>query len=762
MTDQGSVPGSMQGSASVQSTALATAGTSPQSGGAAPPNPITLVVDRLQNRWLMCLGVGAGLAVLGALVGYVVAPVKYASTGILRVEYSLDALIDDTPETERLENYDAYVFQQATLVGDPRVLEAVVARAMSGNVSERAARLGEAQARQELEVLRRVFENTGTLGGVELLRAGLRAQTERNSSLISVRFEYREPQVPAAAVNGIMDAYLEIHSPDAETDFTRKRQAVSDLITQNRRRLEQLLEERITLLKDAPYGSSNLSGTIQSLVERARDLDARQELLATQIEKILEQTGKTLDDPPVDSAQLVPTSLELDAIDPTLVQKRRELEAARVERSLLDQSYREGHPAYARVDRRIVALERALEAAREGAMNIWREGEGRSRSFGELRRQQDQLSKRMRVLREDIDRANALLTRLGQLDQRISDANLEGGVLAERLSGLDREADSIRRGRVGVQQSAVALPTPDSDKRIQLAAVGAGGGFGLSFAFFFMLGTVNPRAFRASQLANDTKGLRWLGVIPDMTEASRDQVMRDLASNCIHRIRNKIEASRTPGDGYALMVTSPFQGDGKTMVAGSLAYSYAESGHRTLIVDCDFIGRAMSHQFGHLHSPGVREVVRRGGLADEIVEVRENLAILPVGVDANVSANNLQFNALRRLLRTLRDRYDIIVVDTGPVTASVEAIPIAASCDGAILALRRGRSRARLPEAIRELEHAGAEYLGLVLNYADREDCLRYGSISKMSAEVARALTGEPVAAPTHPLIGSERRGGRA
>jgi capsular exopolysaccharide synthesis family protein len=744
----------------VQSTALSTV-SAQHSVSAAPPNPVLLVADRLQNRWIPCIVVGVALAVLLGAAGYLFAPVKYASTGLLSVEYSLDAIIDDTPETAELDNYDAYVLQQAALVADPRVLEAVVTRARGGTISERAARIGEAQARREQEVLRRVFDSTGTLGGVELLRQGLRAQAERRSSLIEVRFEYSEPEVPAAAVNAIIDAYLEIHGPDAETDFTRKRQTVSDLITQNRRRVEQMMEERITLLKDAPYGSSNLAGSMQSLVEKAREADSKLEALAAQIDKILEQTGKSLENPPPDSTQLVPTIVELDAIDPTLVQKRRELEAARVERSLLDQSYREGHPAYARVDRRIVALDRALEAARDGALNIWREGEGRSRSFGELRRQQDQLRKRIAGLREEVDRANALLARLGQLDRRIADANAEGGVLGERLAGLDREAESIRRGRVSVQQSGVQLPRPDSDKRLQLAAVGAGGGLGLSFAFFFMLGTVNPRAYRASQLANDTRGLRWLGVIPDMTEASRDPMMKELASNCIHRVRNKIEASRTPGDGYVIMVTSPFQGDGKTMVAGSLAYSYADSGHKTLIVDCDFIGRAMSHQFGHLHSPGVREVVRRGTVGDEIVSISDNLSILPVGVDANVSASNLQFNALRRLLRTLRDRYEIIIVDTGPVTASVEAIPIAASCDGALLTLRRGRSRARLPEAIRELETAGAEYLGVVLNYADRDDCMKYGSISKMSAEVARALTGGAAAA-THPLIGAARadRGG--
>ena len=134
------------------------------------------------------------------------------------------------------------------------------------------------------------------------------------------------------------------------------------------------------------------------------------------------------------------------------------------------------------------------------------------------------------------------------------------------------------------------------------------------------------------------------------------------------------------------------------------------------------------------------------------------LAILPVGVDANVSASNLQVGAMRRLLRTLRDRFDIIIVDAGPVTASVEAIPVAASCDGAMLVLRRGRSRSRLAESVAEIRSAGAEYLGLVLNDAEQGDCMRYGSISRMSTEVASALEkGGNVATKRHPLLGAGR-----
>jgi MinD-like ATPase involved in chromosome partitioning or flagellar assembly len=166
----------------------------------------------------------------------------------------------------------------------------------------------------------------------------------------------------------------------------------------------------------------------------------------------------------------------------------------------------------------------------------------------------------------------------------------------------------------------------------------------------------------------------------------------------------------------------------------------------------------MSGMLDQLHAPGVREILHRGALRqDDLVEAQPGVWLLPVGVDVNVSASNLQVGAMRRLLRTLRDQFDIIIVDAGPVTASVEAIPVAASCDGAMLVLRRGRSRSRLSESVGEIRSAGAEYLGLVLNDAEQSDCLRYGSISKMSAEVANAIETGGAVVRKHPLLGVGR-----
>ena len=59
---------------------------------------------------------------------------------------------------------------------------------------------------------------------------------------------------------------------------------------------------------------------------------------------------------------------------------------------------------------------------------------------------------------------------------------------------------------------------------------------------------------------------------------------------------------------------------------------------------------------------------------------------------------------------------------------SLESIPVTASVDGVVLAVRRGRSRTRLEECMERLDANGAYCLGTVLNCAGRSDCHRYVS----------------------------------
>jgi Mrp family chromosome partitioning ATPase len=332
----------------------------------------------------------------------------------------------------------------------------------------------------------------------------------------------------------------------------------------------------------------------------------------------------------------------------------------------------------------------------------------------EAQRMRDELRREIELLREE----------LGKVDDRV------------RLLQINEDAvaESIRIAARGERPVA-----PTKDRRLKLAAVGIIGGFGLSFGFFFLLGTVDRRAYRAAQLRG-VRVPRCLGVLPDLGRGQPNPEKSAMAAHCVHQIRNHIEVLRKDTTGFVLAVSSPYQGDGKTNIVMALGWSYATAGNRTLLVDCDFTGTSLTRQMGMSGRPGLKEALREGHVNGQVMTHRiPGLSILPAGHDPDVGPETLRRTDLKKLFSELRRQFDIVIVDTGPTLASLEGIPVASAADNTILSIRRGRRRPLLEECIERLNAVGASCLGVVLNYADQADCDRY--VSKASLSVPR---GEP------------------
>lgn len=725
----------------------------PEAGG-ENSNPIQLLRDRLQNRWIPAIVIGVVLGCIIAPAAYLLAPRKFVARGYIKIQNKLETLVRDVPETQRLDDFSAEIARAALLVTEPRVLEGV-ALAARGQIAlpdgpEVAGRDREAERR----IVEGLFDESGSNSGEEVLAEDMSAYAEaRESKLVVLQYESENPQIAAAVVNMTLDQYMKQRGPDAETSYTERIQKLKSELQEMRRRYDALTAERMRLLKESPFGTLDLAPALAEMVQDLRRAEGRLGRARADAKRLEDRYAAVGGEGvPPDDTQLQPLESEILA-DPAVVEARSQLDRCILEGKSLARRYAPGHSALRKHESDVRYFEDLYETARELSKSRLIVEMGGDQSYGAILERIKDSGEETARIREEVNRLNTLIGEEERLQRNMNAALQDEQMLAQEVQNRERESDSIKRGRYEIEQWASAPVIPASDKRLQLAAVGFLGGFGLSFLGFFLVGTVDPRAFRESQLRLDPAGLKPIGVVPDMSDADGDSELRDLASNCVHRMRNKIEAMRKPGDGYAIMVTSPFQGDGKTTVAVALAASYAEAGHRTVLVDCDFIGRALSHQFDALRDPGVRESLVSGKPGDVLREVRRNLWLLPTGVDERISAKNLQIGALRRLMLSLRDSFEIIIVDSGPMIASVEAIPVASSCDGAVLAIRRGRSRTRLAEAIRDIRDTGCQYLGIVLNHADIDDCLRYGSISKMSVDVARALGGGGGAAPRNPLL---------
>src|SRR2546425_12679282 len=113
-------------------------------------------------------------------------------------------------------------------------------------------------------------------------------------------------------------------------------------------------------------------------------------------------------------------------------------------------------------------------------------------------------------------------------------------------------------------------------------------------------------------------------------------------------------------------VTSPGAGDGKSFLAANLALTFAEGGHRTLLVDGDIRRGVLHRRFKANRRPGLVDCLLGQTGHDQIVQVTAypRLALIGSGTRTQPAPEVLGSPAMTQLLNEMRGRYDAIVVDS--------------------------------------------------------------------------------------------------
>jgi non-specific protein-tyrosine kinase len=171
-----------------------------------------------------------------------------------------------------------------------------------------------------------------------------------------------------------------------------------------------------------------------------------------------------------------------------------------------------------------------------------------------------------------------------------------------------------------------------------------------------------------------------------------------------------------------LLVTMPAPesdaGSKATLVA-NLAVTMAQSGRRTLLVDCDLRHPQQHEIWGIPNDRGLSGVLSSG---DEVraAEVGvEHLSVLAAGPRPDNPADLLGSRQMEDLIEQLKGQADFVLFDAPPVLAVTDAALLAAHMDGVMLVLNTGQTRRDHAERARELlERVRARVIGAVLNNA--------------------------------------------
>lgn len=213
---------------------------------------------------------------------------------------------------------------------------------------------------------------------------------------------------------------------------------------------------------------------------------------------------------------------------------------------------------------------------------------------------------------------------------------------------------------------------------------------------------------------------------PDIRGVQLDPVLvaalepESLASEQYRTLRTRITQSENGRAVRTIAVTSPAKGDGKSVNAANLALTMAqEFQQRIVLVDGDLRHPRVHHLLGLTAGVGLAEVLK-GELELDAALVSlpdHHLTVLPAGVPPSHPAELLGSTAMRRVIESLRQRYDRIVIDMPPAAPLADAQILSPLVDGVVVIVRAGVTpRPAIERTLGGFDRV--KVLGLVLNEA--------------------------------------------
>jgi len=217
------------------------------------------------------------------------------------------------------------------------------------------------------------------------------------------------------------------------------------------------------------------------------------------------------------------------------------------------------------------------------------------------------------------------------------------------------------------------------------------------------------------------RGGQAAAVASDTTALAMVKDVRSPIAESYRHLRTSLLLSSAGTPPRTILVTSSQPSEGKTTTAINTAFILAQTGVQVLIIDCD-LRRPRLH--AHFNMPNARGLTNAlSGEANEIdnliqnCEQAPNLKVLTSGPMPPNPAELLGSEEMRKLLKTLSEKFTHVIVDSPPAISFTDASILSTFVDGVILVVHGGRSsRAVVRRAKQQLLDIGANIFGVVLN----------------------------------------------
>lgn len=518
------------------------------------------------------------------------------------------------------------------------------------------------------------------------------------SHVITIRFVADDPNLAATVANTLAKIFIDDQIATRRKSSIEQTTMLNDRLADLRQRIEagqKKIQEfqstngvvdgsGVTALQReaAEYSQQLLTAQLHSA-----DLDAR----AQQLQQLAAAGPDAMGD-------------SVAALESPNIQRLRDQEAA-ITRQIADLSatYRDDHPRMqqARAELKDTRAKIAAEMKRLVAA-----------AANQAKLAKDQvamLQGKLDDLKKQVEQQTAAAGSIQLLEADLkTNAQLYAALLAR-----SQEASALEQGlnapSVRVISPAVPADRPFYPKKplLVLAAAAVGLLIGVLLAFVLELLDVG---FRTRQQIEGLTGLETVASIPKLPRLVRTRRLSDLQevlrsqpdfAEAVRYVRVSLSLApdgQTPA--RRILVTSSLPGEGKTFVSRALAVTFALGGKRVVTVDCDLRQRR-PRRWKRRTDTG-----KRAGMAEFLAGTADLDAV--IGVDPATGLHHidcgdtktlvdapilLESPPMKMLLRTLAERYDMVILDTPPVRMFPDALILQQSVDKVLFLVRWAKTR---------------------------------------------------------------------
>ena len=557
----------------------------------------------------------------------------------------------------------------------------------------------------------------------------LRVERAGTTYMIRMGFESENPEKAARIANAFAGQYL-VHQLDAKFDFIRRnKEHLNDRLAELQEevraaeaKVEQYREENgLFESGGATLTEQQISDINRQLIEQRAELAERRARLTSVNNQLSSGIGATS----ISEVLSSPVIGELRAKQADVSRRKSEL-ATR---------YGPKHPEMQKVEREETELQSQIDgevsrivASLEGEVNI-------------ARQRVNALESSLANMRNELAGNNKALVGLKELERQ---AEASRAIYESFLGSFKEtsEQEALTESDAEIASGAAIPTSPNFPNKLLNIALGfiLGGGIG---ALLVMLAEIFDNGLRTAEDIERTLNTDLVTAIPTISQGllsgpagklvPQDYLVEKPLSSFAEAYRT-VRSTILLGNGAqgkpkVVALTSALSGEGKTVSSLCLGRICAMSGDKVIVIDCDARRRILSGEVEGIKT-GLLEVLSGTGSLKEAVrkDAKTNLHILPVSGAQEGVADVFGSNAFDSLINKLKTKYDLIILDTAPVTAVTDTRTVISAADLVLLMVRWRTTPVKIARSAKKiLESLPTPVLGAVLTQVDAREQSQYG-----------------------------------